>query len=174
MNARSAVAVSCCAASRSDAGGGGGSSSLRLLSSLLTEMDGMELATGVLVLAATNRPAAVDAALMRPGRLDVQLYVPPPDAAGRADVLRVHTKGMPLAQDVDLNALAVDTEGFTGRTGGWVDVWTWWVGGCVDMVGCTCRWVSGGRAEGRKPRGARESLRAKELTWRGFRQPLWA
>ena len=75
----------------------------------------MELATGVLVLAATNRPAAIDAALMRPGRLDVQLYVPPPDLAGRLEVLRVHTAGMPLAEDVDLAELAADTDRFSGE-----------------------------------------------------------
>ena len=94
---------------------GSDSSALRLLSALLTEMDGMELATGVLVLAATNRPAAIDAALMRPGRLDVQLYVPPPDLAGRLEVLRVHTAGMPLAEDVDLAELAADTDRFSGE-----------------------------------------------------------
>jgi hypothetical protein len=82
-----------------------------------SQMDGMELATGVLVLAATNRPSAIDDALMRPGRLDVQLYVPPPDAAGRLEVLRVHTAGMPLSEDVDLEALAGDTENFSG---GWL------------------------------------------------------
>jgi len=58
------------------------------------------------VLAATNRPAALDAALVRPGRLDLLLYVPPPDAAGRLATLRIHTRGMPLAPDVDLPALA--------------------------------------------------------------------
>jgi SpoVK/Ycf46/Vps4 family AAA+-type ATPase len=110
---------------------------LRLLSTLLTEMDGMELATGesadvirplirhprafllyppvgVLVLAATNRPSAIDDALMRPGRLDVQLYVPPPDLEGRLEVLKVHTMGMPLADDVDLGGLAADTDRFSG------------------------------------------------------------
>ncbi|MEW5302448.1 MAG: hypothetical protein WDW36_005234 [Sanguina aurantia] len=96
-------------------GGGGADAGLRLLSTLLTEMDGMELATGVLVLAATNRPFAIDAALMRPGRFDAVLYVPPPDAEGRAQILRVHTRGMPLAADVDLDLLACDaTECMTG------------------------------------------------------------
>jgi SpoVK/Ycf46/Vps4 family AAA+-type ATPase len=68
----------------------------------------------VLLLAATNRPGALDPALLRPGRLDVLLYVPPPDAAGRRAVLRLHTRDMPLADDVDLDALADSCEGFTG------------------------------------------------------------
>ncbi len=63
-------------------------------------------ATGVVVLAATNRPGALDAALVRPGRLDLLLFVPPPDAAGRLATLRIHTRSMPLAPDVDLPALA--------------------------------------------------------------------
>ncbi|GAX73043.1 hypothetical protein CEUSTIGMA_g496.t1 [Chlamydomonas eustigma] len=90
------------------------SSSLRLLSTLLTEMDGMELATGVLVLAATNRPHAIDTALMRPGRLDVQLYVPPPDTAGRLEVLKVLTKNMPLDREVDLKEISERTQGYSG------------------------------------------------------------
>lgn len=69
---------------------------------------------GVLLLAATNRPTALDAALLRPGRLDVLLYVPPPDRAGREAVLRLHAAGVPLAPDVDLAALAASTERFTG------------------------------------------------------------
>eukprot|EP00887_Chlorella_sp_A99_P001650 scaffold8.g1650.t1 len=86
----------------------------RVLSTFLTEMDGMELATGVLVLAATNRPGAIDAALLRPGRFDVLLFVPPPDAAGRAAALRVHARSMPLAADVDFEAMAAATELYTG------------------------------------------------------------
>ncbi len=58
------------------------------------------------MLAATNRPGALDAALVRPGRLDLLLYVPPPDAAGRLATLRIHARGMPLAPDVDLPVLA--------------------------------------------------------------------
>lgn len=78
--------------------------------------------TGVLVLAATNRPFAIDAALMRPGRFDAVLYVPPPDAAGRAQILRVHTRGMPLAADVDLDLLSCDaTECMTGGREGCSD-----------------------------------------------------
>ncbi|CAL8469303.1 g8844 [Coccomyxa elongata] len=94
--------------------GGGSDASTRILSTLLTEMDGLESSTGVLVLAATNRPHVLDAALLRPGRLDVLLYVPPPDVLGRLDILRVHSRGMPLAEDVDLQALAHRTDTFTG------------------------------------------------------------
>uniref|UniRef100_J3LZA3 AAA+ ATPase domain-containing protein n=2 Tax=Oryza brachyantha TaxID=4533 RepID=J3LZA3_ORYBR len=86
----------------------------RLLSTLLTEMDGLELATGIIVLAATNRPNAIDAALLRPGRFDMVLYVPPPDVEGRYDILRIHTRKMPLGEDVDLWKVAERTELFTG------------------------------------------------------------
>ncbi len=63
---------------------------------------------------ATNRPRAMDAAALRPGRFDVLLYVPPPDTTGRAHTLRIHARGVPLAADVDLDAIAADTELFTG------------------------------------------------------------
>lgn len=72
------------------------------------------IGSGVLLLAATNRPAALDPALLRPGRLDVLLYVPPPDAAGREAILRLHTRQMPLADDVDLAALAMSCQWYTG------------------------------------------------------------
>ena len=68
----------------------------------------------VVVLAATNRPEQLDAALLRPGRLDVHLYVPPPAHAGRAQALRLHSRQLPLAVDVDFEALATATERFTG------------------------------------------------------------
>ncbi|XP_078435439.1 cell division cycle 48B isoform X2 [Wolffia australiana] len=94
----------------------GGNSSVgeRLLSTLLTEMDGLELANGILVLAATNRPYAVDPALRRPGRFDLVMYVPPPDFEGRRDILRVHTRRMVLTEDVDVEEIAADTDHFTG------------------------------------------------------------
>eukprot|EP00775_Hariotina_reticulata_P006468 gene6468-6696_t len=94
--------------------GGAPDAGLRLLSTLLTEVDGLEETQGVLLLAATNRPAALDPALLRPGRLDVLLYIPPPDAAGREAILRLHTRGMPLADDVDLAALAMSCQWYTG------------------------------------------------------------
>ncbi|KAM0883433.1 hypothetical protein ACQ4PT_031655 [Festuca glaucescens] len=86
----------------------------RLLSTLLTEMDGLELATGIIVLAATNRPKAIDAALLRPGRFDMVLYVPPPDAQGWHEILRIKTRKMELGEDVDLGKIAECTELFTG------------------------------------------------------------
>lgn len=98
--------------------GGSSSSNItvgeRLLSTLLTEMDGLEEAKGILVLAATNRPHAIDAALMRPGRFDLVLYVPPPDLEARYEILRVHTRNMKIGPDVDLRRIAEDTELFTG------------------------------------------------------------
>ncbi|KAJ7529964.1 hypothetical protein O6H91_15G072500 [Diphasiastrum complanatum] len=86
----------------------------RLLSTLLTEIDGLEHAQGVTVLGATNRPQAIDAALMRPGRFDQVLYVPPPDLEGRLEVLKVHTRNMTLGDEVDLTQVALKTEYFTG------------------------------------------------------------
>ncbi|GAY44214.1 hypothetical protein CUMW_080510 [Citrus unshiu] len=98
--------------------GGSSSTSItvgeRLLSTLLTEMDGLEQAKGILVLAATNRPHAIDAALMRPGRFDLVLYVPPPDLEARHEILRVHTRNMKVRDDVDLRSIAEETELFTG------------------------------------------------------------
>jgi SpoVK/Ycf46/Vps4 family AAA+-type ATPase len=88
--------------------------SSRLLSSFLTEMDGMELATGITVLATTNRPKALDPALLRPGRFDYVVFVPPPDIQGRLAALKVHTAKMPLAEDVVLESIAEETELFTG------------------------------------------------------------
>ncbi|XP_019252446.1 PREDICTED: cell division control protein 48 homolog B isoform X2 [Nicotiana attenuata] len=97
-------------------GSSSGSSTVgeRLLSTLLTEMDGLEQAKGILVLAATNRPHAIDAALMRPGRFDLVLYVPPPDLEARFEILCVHTRDMKLSDDVNLRQIAEDTELFTG------------------------------------------------------------
>ncbi|PSC74873.1 cell division control 48-like protein B [Micractinium conductrix] len=91
-----------------------GESTARILSSFLTEMDGLELAQGVLVMGATNRPHALDAALVRPGRFDVVLYVPPPDKEGRLQALQIHTRSIPLAPEVDLRAIAAATERYTG------------------------------------------------------------
>lgn len=100
--------------SSSDGQHGGNDASARLLSTLLNEMDGLELATGVMVLATTNRPQGIDSALLRPGRFDAVVYVPPPDALGRAAALRIHSRRMPLAADVDLDGIAERTGGYTG------------------------------------------------------------
>ncbi len=86
----------------------------RVVSQLLTEMDGIEKLENVVVIAATNRPDILDPALLRPGRFDKLIYVPPPDIKGRYEIFKVHTRNMPLAEDVDLWRLAELTEGYTG------------------------------------------------------------
>jgi transitional endoplasmic reticulum ATPase len=77
-------------------------------------MDGLEDMQGVVVMAATNRPTLLDPALLRPGRFDELVYVPVPDVKGRRKILGIHTKKMPLGNDVDLDDLAKRTERFTG------------------------------------------------------------
>jgi cell division protease FtsH len=84
------------------------------LNQILTEMDGFDPRTGVIVLGATNRPEILDPALLRPGRFDRRVSVQPPDRAGREAILRVHTRSVPLAPDVDLGALASSTPGMVG------------------------------------------------------------
>jgi cell division protease FtsH len=84
------------------------------LNQILTEMDGFSGHEGVVVLAATNRPDVLDPALLRPGRFDRQIIVHPPDRKGRLEILKVHTRKIPLAPDVDLEALAASTTGMTG------------------------------------------------------------
>jgi cell division protease FtsH len=84
------------------------------LNQILTEMDGFEPNQATVVLAATNRPDVLDSALLRPGRFDRRVAVQPPDRAGRAAILRVHTRGMPLSRDVDLDELAASTPGMVG------------------------------------------------------------
>ncbi len=85
----------------------------RVVAALLTELDGAEPLRDVVVLGATNRPDLIDPALLRPGRLERQIYVPPPDAPARAAILRAASKATPLAHDVDLDALAEDLEGYS-------------------------------------------------------------
>jgi cell division protease FtsH len=84
------------------------------LNQILTEMDGFSGSEGVVVLAATNRPEVLDPALLRPGRFDRQIMVHPPDHKGRVEILKVHARKVPLAGDVDLEALASATPGMTG------------------------------------------------------------
>jgi cell division protease FtsH len=84
------------------------------LNQILTEMDGFTGSEGVVVLAATNRPDVLDPALLRPGRFDRQIMVHPPDHTGRVAIFRVHTRGVPLADDVNLEQLAASTPGMTG------------------------------------------------------------
>lgn len=94
--------------------GGGNDEREQTLNQLLVEMDGFGNNTGVIVIAATNRPDVLDPALLRPGRFDRQITVNRPDAKGREDILKVHSKNKPLAPDVDLHEVAMDTIGFTG------------------------------------------------------------
>jgi transitional endoplasmic reticulum ATPase len=86
----------------------------RVVNTLLAEMDGLEDMQGVVVMAATNRPNLLDPALLRPGRFDELVYVPVPDLKGRRKILGIHTRKMPLADDIDLDELAEKTERFTG------------------------------------------------------------
>jgi len=86
----------------------------RVVNQLLTEMDGLEELEGVIVIGATNRPDIIDPALLRPGRFDRLVYVRPPDKRSRLAILKIHTKNMPLAEDVDLEELADMTEGYVG------------------------------------------------------------
>ena len=85
----------------------------RVVAALLTELDGVEPLRDVVVVGATNRPELIDPALLRPGRLERLVFVPPPDAAGRADILRTAGRAVPLAADVDLAALAADLDGYS-------------------------------------------------------------
>ncbi|KAG0638431.1 P-loop containing nucleoside triphosphate hydrolase protein [Tuber brumale] len=103
-------------ASRDGGGGrgGGGGGRTNVLTTLLNEMDGIEVLKGVTILAATNRPEIIDPALLRPGRLDTILYVGPPDLPAREQILQIKTDKMSLSTDVDLDHLAQATEGFSG------------------------------------------------------------
>ncbi|MCI9554387.1 MAG: ATP-dependent zinc metalloprotease FtsH [Oscillibacter sp.] len=94
--------------------GGGHDEREQTLNQLLVEMDGFAANEGVVVLAATNRADVLDPALLRPGRFDRQIYVGLPDIKGREDILKIHVKGKPLSEDVDLRTLARGTAGFTG------------------------------------------------------------
>jgi transitional endoplasmic reticulum ATPase len=86
----------------------------RVVNTILSEMDGLEELQNVVVIGATNRPTLIDPALLRPGRFDELIYVGVPDTAGRRRILAIHTEGMPLAPDVDLEKIAQRTENFTG------------------------------------------------------------
>jgi cell division protease FtsH len=94
--------------------GGGNDEREQTLNQLLTEMDGFEGNTGIIIVAATNRPDVLDQALLRPGRFDRQVVVDRPDYAGRLQILEVHARGKTLARDVDLDKVARRTPGFTG------------------------------------------------------------
>jgi len=94
--------------------GGGHDEREQTLNQLLVEMDGFESNEGVILIAATNRPDVLDPALLRPGRFDRRVVVPLPDVRGREEILRVHTRKIPLADDVDLSILSRGSPGFSG------------------------------------------------------------
>jgi cell division protease FtsH len=94
--------------------GGGHDEREQTLNQLLVEMDGFELKDNIILIAATNRPDILDPALLRPGRFDRQIVVDRPDRNGRRKILEVHSKGKPLASEIDLDTLAAGTPGFTG------------------------------------------------------------
>ena len=94
--------------------GGGHDEREQTLNQLLVEMDGFEAKDNIIMIAATNRPDILDPALLRPGRFDRQITVDRPDRKGRAKILEVHTRGKPLAKDIDVDTLAGQTPGFTG------------------------------------------------------------
>jgi cell division protease FtsH len=93
---------------------GGNDEREQTLNQILTEMDGFDPSTGLIVIAATNRPEVLDQALLRPGRFDRRVAVQPPDRAGREQILRVHARGVPLAPNVDLGRIAASTPGMVG------------------------------------------------------------
>jgi len=97
-------------------GGGFGDSHVteRVISQMLTELDGIEELNDVVVIGATNRPDIIDPALLRPGRFDRMIYVPPPDEGARKKIFEIHTRDVPLADDVDFEKLVSQTEGYTG------------------------------------------------------------
>ncbi|MGH2835481.1 MAG: ATP-dependent zinc metalloprotease FtsH [Solirubrobacteraceae bacterium] len=94
--------------------GGGHDEREQTLNQLLVEMDGFEMKDNIILIAATNRPDVLDPALLRPGRFDRQIVVDRPDRIGRKKILEVHTRGKPLAREIDIDALAGQTPGFTG------------------------------------------------------------
>ena len=91
-----------------------GEAEKRLVAQLLTLMDGLQARSNLVVIAATNRPDAIDEALRRPGRFDREIVIGVPDEKGRREILGIHTRGMPLGEDVDLDELARTTHGFVG------------------------------------------------------------
>src|SRR5213592_2844833 len=93
---------------------GGNDEREQTLNQILTEMDGFDPSTNVIVIGATNRPDVLDQALLRPGRFDRRVFVQPPDRPGREAILKVHTRGVPLAPDVDLGRIAATTPGMVG------------------------------------------------------------
>lgn len=125
---------------RRGGGGGGGSGGVGVgvLGALLTELDGFEKLEDVVVLAATNSPESIEPALLRSGRLDRYLFVGPPSKEEREDIFRIYTRRVPVAEDLDLGALAALTEGYTGAD----------IRGVVNEAGHVVFTERGGEVEG--------------------------
>ena len=119
----------------------------RAVSQLLTEMDGIAALEDVVVIGATNRPDILDPAILRPGRFDRAIYVPPPDEKARLEIFKIHTRGMPLAEDVDLEKLAKMTQGYSGAD--------------IEAV---CREAA--------MNALRRDINAEEVTWADFEAAL--
>src|SRR5438876_5199178 len=91
-----------------------GGASEHVISHLLTEMDGIEALVNVVVIGASNRPDMIDPAILRPGRFDRLIFVPAPDHATRLQILKIHTRNMPLAKDVDVDQITSQAAGYSG------------------------------------------------------------
>ena len=140
-------------------GGGDSEVTERVVSQLLTEMDNAASNPRLAVLAATNRQGALDEALLRPGRLETHIEVPNPDEESRRAILGVHTDDKPLADDVDLAALATSTEGFSGAE-------------LASLVREASMYAIRAVADGRTPEEANEHTDEVVLTDDGFEHAL--
>src|SRR2546428_4670040 len=101
-------------APRRGMGSDDGAASEHVISQLLTEMDGIEALVNVVVIGASNRPDMIDPAILRPGRFDRLIFVPPPDHATRLQILKIHTRNMPIAEGVDIDQITGQTAGYSG------------------------------------------------------------
>ena len=136
--------------------GGGHDEREQTLNQLLVEMDGFESNDGVILIAATNRPDVLDPALLRPGRFDRRVVVSRPDVRGREGILQVHTRKIPLAEDVDLSMLARATPGFSGA-----DLANLVNEAALLAARCSQKFVSMKRLRGREGQGP-DGRRAQE------------
>ncbi len=134
--------------------GGGHDEREQTLNQLLVEMDGFESNEGVILMAATNRPDVLDPALLRPGRFDRRVVVNRPDVRGREEILRVHTRKIPLADDVDLSVLARGTPGFSGRGPSQHGQRSCSGGGPAEPQGCSAIRLRSGQGQSPDGRGA--------------------
>jgi transitional endoplasmic reticulum ATPase len=132
----------------------------RVISQLLTEMDGLEELHGVIILAATNRTDLIDPALLRPGRFDYLLSIPPPDEKARAEIFKIHTKKSSLASSISIEKLVAETEGCTGA-----DI----EGICREAIMLTIRRYIGSNTEREEDKRKRSKL---EVTMEDFQEAI--